>query len=242
MAEVFESLGEQWRADRLRADAAALRVRFERDFWLPDREYYALALDAEKRPVDAVTSNPGHLLWTGIIRPDRARLVARRLLSPELFSGWGVRTMANTEQGYNPLSYHNGSVWPHDTSLIVGGLARYGFADEAARLTAGLLAALDHAPDSRLPEVFAGYDRDEAPFPVDHPLSSRPQAWAAGSILLLLSAMVGIDVGVPDLTSTPFLPVNVGYLCMDGLWSGGRRMRVRADRQRSGTSADTWPD
>jgi glycogen debranching enzyme len=242
MAEIFEALGEQWRADRLRADAAALRVRFERDFWLPDREYYALALDAEKRPVDVVTSNPGHLLWTGIVRPDRARLVARRLLSPELFSGWGVRTMACTEQGYNPLSYHNGSVWPHDTSLIVSGLARYGFADEAARLTTGLLAALDHAPDSRLPEVFAGYDRDEAPFPVDHPLSSRPQAWAAGSILLLLSAMVGIDVGAPDLTSTPFLPVNVGYLSMDGLWNGGRRMRVRADRQRSGTPVDARPD
>jgi glycogen debranching enzyme len=189
MAEVFEALGDMRRASALRASATRLRERFERDFWLPERSYYALALDAEKRLVDAITSNPGHLLWSGMIDRHRARLVAQRLVSPELFSGWGVRTMASTERGYNPISYHNGSVWPHDTSLIVAGLARYGFVEEAARLTDGLLSSLDGSADYRLPEVFAGYGRDETPFPVAHPMASRPQAWAAGSTLLLLSSV-----------------------------------------------------
>ena len=230
MAEVFERLGESRRAARLRSDAAKLRNRFERDFWLPDQEYYALALDADKRPVDAITSNPGHLLWTGIVNEERARLVARRLVSPELFSGWGVRTMATSERGYNPLSYHNGSVWPHDTSLIVTGLVRYGLTEEAAQLTEGLLAALDHAHDHRLPEVFAGFDRSEAPFPVDHPMTSRPQAWAAGSILLLLSAMVGMDPTLPDVGDTGFLPSNVGYLSLHGVWERGQQVVVHAIR------------
>jgi glycogen debranching enzyme len=238
MAEVFEALGETDRAARLRAAAVTLRERFERDFWLPDRAYYALALDGEKRPVDAVTSNPGHLLWTGIASQDRARQVARWLLSPELFSGWGVRTLATSEQGYNPLSYHNGSVWPHDTGLIVAGLARYGFVEEAARLTEGLLAALEHAPDHRLPEVFAGFDRVEAPFPVDHPMSSRPQAWSAGSILLLLSAMAGIDPSVHNLKGTCFLPANVTRLSIKALWVGGRQVAVRAVRSPEGARCE----
>jgi glycogen debranching enzyme len=234
MAEVFEALGEPDRATRLRADAERLRERFERDFWLPDRDYYALALDGDKRPVDAVTSNPGHLLWTGIASPERARLVARRLLSPELFSGWGVRSMAASESGYNPLSYHNGSVWPHDTSLIVAGLARYGFVQEAGRLVDGLLAAVEHAPDHRLPEVFAGYGSDEAPFPVDHPMTSRPQAWAAGATLLLISAMLGVDPSVPELRSSAFLPAGVSRLAVDGLEHGAGRTGLRVERDHDG--------
>jgi glycogen debranching enzyme len=233
MAEVFEALGDPERARGLRADAVALRERFNRDFWLPDREYYALALDAEKRPVDALTSNPGHLLWTGLADEAQARLVARRLASPELFSGWGVRTMATTEAGYNPISYHNGSVWPHDTSLIVTGLARYGFVDEAAQLADGLLAALEQYPDRRLPEVFAGYDRAEAPFPVDHPMASQPQAWAAGSVLLLLTSIVGLDASVSNLRGTPFLPSRVERVRVDGLWAG-QQVVVEAARSPDG--------
>jgi glycogen debranching enzyme len=230
MAEVFDGLGEPQRAAQLREDAAAFRNRFERDFWLPEQCYYALALDGDKRPVDAITSNPGHLLWTGIVSPERARLVARRLVSPELFSGWGVRTMATDQRGYNPLSYHNGSVWPHDTGLIIAGLARYGFETEAAALCDGLLAALDHAPDHRLPEVFAGYDRADAPFPVDHPMSSCPQAWAAGTVFLLLSAMVGFDLSVPGLQGTAFLPPSVSHLSVSGIWEGGRQVAIHATR------------
>jgi glycogen debranching enzyme len=140
--------------------------------------------------------------------------------------------MATTEGGYNPISYHNGSVWPHDTSLIVAGLMRYGFVEEAARLTGGLLDALDGSPDHRLPEVLAGYGRGEAPFPVDHPLASRPQAWAAGSTLLLLTSMAGFDASVPTLEGSPFLPVGVGHLAIEGLWHGSRRLAVRVNRAR----------
>jgi glycogen debranching enzyme len=228
MAEVFDALGEGGRAARLRKDAAALRDRFERDFWMSDRGYYALALDGEKRQVDAIASNPGHLLWSGIVSRARAARVTQRLLDPGLFSGWGVRTLATGEAGYNPLSYHTGSVWPHDTGLIVAGLARYGFTGEAARLTDGLLSTLAHAPDHRLPEVFAGYGRAETPFPVDHPLTSRPQAWAAGTVLLLLSAMVGIDPSVPGLRGNAFLAPQVSRLSIDGLWTGRGRTVLTA--------------
>jgi glycogen debranching enzyme len=231
MAELFVALGEPERAVRLRADAAALRDRFNRDFWLPDHGYYALALDAEKRPVDALTSNPGHLLWTGLADEERGRLVAERLVSPELFSGWGVRTMATSEAGYNPISYHNGSVWPHDTALILAGLARYGFVEEAVKLADGLLAALDQYPDRRLPEVLAGYGRDEAPFVVDHPMASRPQAWASGSVLLLLTTILGLDASVPDLRGTPILPSRVDQVRLDGLWVGGKQLSLSTPRR-----------
>jgi glycogen debranching enzyme len=234
MAKVFADLGDRKLAARLDDDASALKERFNRDFWMADREYYALALDADKRPVDAITSNPGHLLWSGLADRDKAELVAKRLLSPDLFSGWGIRTMAATEVGYNPISYHNGSVWPHDTVLILAGLARYGFIDEATKLADGLLATLDHDPDRRLPEVFAGYSRDEAPFPVDHPMASRPQAWAAGSVLLLLSTIAGLDPSVPDNPAPPLLPSGVNRVHIDGIWVGPQETRVEVVRSKDG--------
>ena len=234
MADLFDALGEPDRAAMLRRDAAALKERFNRDFWLTDREYFALALDASKRPVDALTSNPGHLLWTGIAEPEKARRVAERLLSPELFSGWGVRTMATTEGGYNPISYHTGSVWPHDNSIIVAGLARYGFVEEAARLTDSLLAALSYFPDHRLPELFAGYCRDEAQFPVEYPTTSRPQAWSSGAMFLLLTAMTGVDLNQALGWTNPFLPSNVNRVRVEGLWNGGRRVTVELERSSDG--------
>jgi glycogen debranching enzyme len=237
MAKVFGDLGDRHLAARLRDDAAALKARFNRDFWLADREYYALALDANKRPVDAMTSNPGHLLWSGIADQDKAALVAKRLLSKELFSGWGIRTMAATEAGYNPISYHNGSVWPHDTVLILAGLARYGHVDEAVTLADGLLATLDHDPDRRLPEVFAGYGRDEAPFPVAHPMASRPQAWAAGSVLQVLATIAAIDPSAPDDRTPPLLPSGVNRVRIDGLWAGRRETDVEVTRSPDGVRA-----
>lgn len=194
LADISQALGDEPLAARLRADAASLRDRFNHDFWLLDRGYYAEALDGRKAPVDSLTSNPGHLLWTGIVDDDRARAIADTLLSPPLFSGWGIRTMATTEGGYNPVSYHNGSVWPHDNSLIVAGLARYGLTAEATRVIDGILAALSHSPDHRLPELFAGYGSDEAHAPVPYPTACRPQAWAAGTVFLALSASLGIDI------------------------------------------------
>lgn len=229
MADVLDALGEGSRAAALRATAAAAKARLNGEFWLAERAYFAEALDGDKQPVDSVTSNPGHLLWTGAVTAERASAVARRLLSPDLFSGWGIRTMATGEAAYNPISYHNGSVWPHDTALILAGLARYGFVEEAVRLADGLLDALAEFPDRRLPELFAGYARDDAPFPVEYPSAARPQAWASASVFLLLSAMTGLDP-LAGVVGRPFLPSGVGRIRLEGLWWAGQRRTVEVKR------------
>lgn len=234
MADVFEALGESEQVAEWRQRAVTLRERVNRDFWLPERGYYAEALDGDKQPVDSLTSNPGHLLWAGLADRDKAELVAKRLLSPELYSGWGVRTMGTQEGGYNPISYHNGSVWPHDNSLIVAGLARYGFIDQATQIVDGLLAALGHYPDYRLPELFAGYSRWDAPFPIEYPTASRPQAWASGSIFLLLTAMLGFDAATGSFAGAPFLPSGVRYVRLRGLHVGGACLSVEIFRSGTG--------
>src|SRR5215203_3260767 len=179
-------------AYELRQKAADLKKRFDRDFWVEDGGYYALALDGEGRRVDSLTSNIGHLLLSSIVPESKARAVADHLLGERLMTGFGIRTMAEGEGGYNAEGYHTGSVWPHDNSLIAYGLSRYGFREEAGLIA---LAILDAAPhfDYRLPEVFAGYSRKERPAPVPYPTSCRPQAWAAGAVPLLLRAMLGVE-------------------------------------------------
>jgi glycogen debranching enzyme len=193
LPEILEVLGEAEAAARLRAAAAEFKEQCNRDFWLENRRFFAEALDGRKNRVDSLTSNGGQVLWTGIADRPLAGQVAGRLIEPEFFSGWGVRTMAAGEGAYNPVSYHNGSVWPHDNSLILAGLARYGFYDGAATLAGGLLEALSFQPEFRFPELFAGYGRAEAPFPVEYPTACRPQAWATGSVFLLLSTMLGLQ-------------------------------------------------
>jgi glycogen debranching enzyme len=237
MAEVFEALGEPERAGRLRATAEVLKEAFNRDFWLPERGYYAEALDADKRPVDSLTSNPGHLLWTGLVDDARASLVAERLLGEELFSGWGVRTMGTAERGYSPISYHCGSVWPHDNSLIVAGLARYGFREQAIQLVDGLLAAAAHYPDYRPPELFAGYSAAEAPLPVAYPTPCQPQAWATGSIFLVVATMLGLHVDGPGprYRRPPYLATGVKHLQVEGIWTP----RGPADVDVEGAGVDT---
>lgn len=235
LAFIADELGDPVLAARLRADARQIRVRFNRDFWLPDRGFFAEALDGDKRPVDSLTSNPGHLLWSGIVDEDKARAVAETLLSPSLFSGWGIRTMASGEGGYNPVSYHNGSVWPHDNSLILAGLARYGFTAEAIRIFDGLMTALSHSPDLRLPELFAGYGRDQARKPVEYPSACRPQAWASGSVLLALAAGTGLDLDGGSLSDElfphdPFLPTGTNEIVLEGFYAGGRRLRLHLQR------------
>jgi glycogen debranching enzyme len=184
--------GDRSLAVKLRAEARALRERFDRDFWMEDRGYYALALDGTGRRVDSLSSSAGHLLWSGIVPAERARVVADRLMGDELFSGWGIRTMAAGEAGYDPDSYHNGSVWPHDNAIIAHGLRRYGFQEEANRIAVALLEAAPRF-DHRLPEVFAGYPRDGIREPVELPRSCSPQAWAAGAVPLLVRAMLGTE-------------------------------------------------
>ncbi|MGH9069466.1 MAG: amylo-alpha-1,6-glucosidase [Acidimicrobiales bacterium] len=176
--------------------AASLKRRFNEAFWLPDRGYYALALDADKRPVDALTSNMGHCLWTGIIDEGNAAAVAHHLVSPEMFTGFGVRTLASSMGAYNPMSYHNGSVWPHDSSIVAAGLMRYGFVAEAQRVAVALLDAAE-ALGGRLPELFCGFDRAEFSSPVPYPTSCAPQAWASASPLHLLRTLFRLDPWIP---------------------------------------------
>jgi glycogen debranching enzyme len=224
---------EVWDDPVLAADldrqAGELKDRFNRDFWLADRGYYALALDGERRAVDSLTSNIGHLLWSGIVQDDRAERIARHLMSDAMFSGWGVRTMAEGMGGYNPIEYHNGTVWPHDSAFVAAGLRRYGFAEDAARIGFALLEAATYF-DWRLPEVFAGYPRSLTSFPVEYPTASSPQAWATGTPLLLLRVMLGLEPDGDRLRSDPVLPRGIDELSFSpdrGRWSGitvtGRR-------------------
>jgi glycogen debranching enzyme/putative sterol carrier protein len=212
-----EFWGDAELAQRLEREAADLKRRFNEDFWLADREYYALALDGEKRPVDSLTSNNGHLLWSGIVDDDKAAAVVRHLMGPRLWSGWGVRTMAEGDGGYNPVGYHNGTVWPHDNSFIAAGLARYGYREEAAQISFAMLEAAEFFRH-RLPEVFAGYAREQTLFPVEYPTACSPQAWATGAPLLFMSTMLGL---APDIDADPLLPDGIGHLEL----TGGTRAR-----------------
>ena len=184
--------GDHENTHRYQQKAADLKLAFNRDFWLEDRGWFAVGLDAHKEPIDALTSNIGHCLWTGIADEDKAAQVADQLLRPEMFSGWGIRTLATTMARYNPVSYHNGSVWPHDTAICVAGLTRYGYLEHAHRVTQAMLDVSEHF-DGRLPELFAGIGRDELSAPAPYPASCSPQAWAAASPLLLVRSMLRLD-------------------------------------------------
>jgi glycogen debranching enzyme len=172
-------LREVWDDDeeaaRLEEDAAQLKRRFNRDFWVKGRGHYVLALEGEKQQVDSLTSNTGHLLWSGIVDERRAAGVVRRLMREDMFSGWGVRSMSSEDAAFNPLEYHNGTGWPHDTAIVAEGMRRYGFRDEAGKLCHALLAAAQ-AFGNQLPEVFAGFQRDGADVPVEYPKALKPQA------------------------------------------------------------------
>jgi glycogen debranching enzyme len=198
-------------AEQLEQQAADLKRRFNRDFWVADGQYYALALDADGTQVDALASNNGHLLWSGIVDKSKAKAVARHLLGTRLFSGWGVRTLAEGEARYNPIGYHVGTVWPFDTSFIAWGLRRYGFKQEAAQLAAGILQAADLF-GGRLPEAFGGYERSVTKYPVQYPTACSPQAWSTGAPLLLLRTMLGLEPVGEHLVVDPALPAGIGHL------------------------------
>jgi glycogen debranching enzyme len=220
---------DQLAADR-NARADVLKRRFNADFWLADRRAYALALDRTKCPVDAVASNMGHCLWTGIVDEDRTAAVAEWLISSELLSGWGVRTLATSMQRYDPLSYHNGSVWPHDTAICAAGLRQAGFPNESLALTRGLLSAAA-ASGGRLPELFAGLTPGELPIPVPYPSSCSPQAWASAAPLLLLRSLLGLDPDLPNgaVILDPVLPSGSSSLCLEGLELGSHRVTVEVE-------------
>jgi glycogen debranching enzyme len=219
-------------AARLEEDAAALKTRFNRDFWVSARRHYALALDGEKEQVDSMTSNTGHLLWSGIVSDARLRSVVRRLLREDMFTGWGIRTMSSLDAAYHPLEYHLGTVWPHDTALIAEGMRRAGFADEAARVCDALLDAT-RAFTNQLPEVFAGFPRDETEMPVEYPDALKPQSWAAGAPLLALRTMLGLDAEDGRLRSRPRLPRSLDRVALRGVEVEGTRFDVDSARRRA---------
>ena len=237
LAEVAREVWrEQELAERLEREAEELRARFDEAFWVAERGgFYALALDGKKRQVDSRSSNMGHLLWSGIVPPERVPKVVDQLLSEELWSGWGIRTMASDAEAFNPISYHNGTVWPHDTALAAWGLARHGYTAEARRVGRALIEAAGHF-DWSLPEVFAGYARDETPFPIAYPTAARPQAWAAGTPILLVRVLLGIE---PDRerqrlvsTVTDELPSWLDGLRIEGVRAYGRTWTAAVERGR----------
>jgi len=212
-------------AETLERQAADLKRRFNRDFWVEDGEYFAIALDADGRRVDSLTSNNGHLLWSGIVDKSKATAVVRHLMGERLFSGWGVRTLAVGEGRYNPIGYHVGTIWPFDNSFIAAGLRRYGFKDEAARVAAGILEAAELF-DGRLPEAFGGYPRSMTKYPVQYPTACSPQAWSTGAPLLLLATILGLEPVGDNLLVDPALPSTIGRL--EVLDIAGRWGRVDA--------------
>ena len=234
---IAEIAREVWRdrelGDRLDKEAKELRRRFNDAYWIDRRGgYYALALDGDKHPVDSMCSNMGHLLWSGIVPPERADAVVDRLMGETLWSGWGVRTMSSEDAAYNPLAYHNGTVWPHDNSLIALGLARYRRWPEAQRIVQRLLEAAAHL-DHQLPEVFAGMPRAETPFPIAYPTAARPQAWAAATPILLLRVLLGLEPSRRRHTLETEAPVELpswaGSLRLAGVPCFDRRWTVRVD-------------
>jgi len=197
-AELARALGDDGLAERLEKEAADLKDRFNRDFWMDRDGYYALALDGGKQQVATITSNPGHALWTAIADDDKAAKVARKLLSPALSSGYGIRTLASRQKPYDPIGYHTGSVWPHDCALIAHGLKRYGFDSDAMKVIDQLSSAGAFFPLARYPELFCGFSREEVPEPVQYPVACRPQAWSSGAPLLMMRSYGGITADAPN--------------------------------------------
>jgi glycogen debranching enzyme len=207
-------------AEQLEREAADLKRRFNRDFWVEDGGYFAIALAPDGTQVDALTSNNGHLLWSGIVDKAKAKSVVQHLMGPRLFSGWGIRTLAEGEGRYNPIGYHVGTVWPFDNSFIAWGLRRYGYKEEAARVAAGILQAAELF-DGRLPEAFGGYLRQATKYPVQYPTACSPQAWSTGTPLLLLRTMLGLEPMGEHLVVDPVLTRDIGrieLLDIPGRW------------------------
>jgi glycogen debranching enzyme len=235
MSSLLRTFGDVKTADRLKREAAELARRFDRAFWVPSRGFYAMGLDAEKKPLEVIASNPGHLLFSRIISKERARVVGNRLMRDDMFSGWGWRTMSQEERVFNPLSYHRGSVWPHDNSIIAYGMALNDMRDGALRILTSLYQTASSFRDYRLPELFCGVQRREYDEPVHYPVSCSPQAWASGAMFLILSAVLGLHPSAPRKELNiinPQLPDWLDHLHLRNLRIG--RSRVGLDFSRRG--------
>ena len=242
MVDYFAALGEPDRAAGLQRQAADLRERFARDWWLERERCFAMALDRDKNPLTSISSNPGHCHWSGLVEEGQAERLAGRLLSDDMLCGWGVRTLSSSEPTFNPMSYHNGSVWPHDNSLIVAGLKRYSMDERAARVARELIDAAVRFPQYRLPELYCGFARDRRYFslPAQYPVSCSPQAWAAGAIFLVLQALLGLraDAAASRLFLRPTLPDRVDHVAVRNLRVGEHRVDLDVRRSNGQPAVD----
>ena len=239
IAEVYEALGEPDRARSLRAEADTLRLAFDQAFWDDEIGFHVLALDGEKRQVRSVTTNPGHCLYTGIVEDRRAAAMAERLLAPDMFSGWGIRTLSSESPAYNPMSYHNGSVWPHDNAIVAAGLKRYGFEQAAERVACALFEAAGLRRDHRLQELWCGFERRGDQPPVAYPVACNPQAWAAAAPFMLVQTLLGIsprDRGSALTVNAPRVPDWLGHVRIGGLRVGGSLVEMSFHREGDATA------
>jgi glycogen debranching enzyme len=226
-------------ADKLQREADALQAKFNELFWMPERDFYAQALDRDKGQVQSVSSNPGHGLWSGILPADRAAKVVGRLLAPDMFSGWGVRTLSTLEPSYNPMSYHNGSVWPHDNSILAAGMRRYGFRREAELVARSVLEATMRFTDNRVPELYCGFSRDRRfnSGPGQYLVSCSPQAWGAGALFHFLQTLCGVhaDVFTGRVRIDPLETPLFDRVRVEGMRVGGESLDFTVDRTRGGS-------
>jgi glycogen debranching enzyme len=232
MAQIYDALGERRRAGILRNKAKELFKQFNERFWDEGTGFYAYALDGDKNKVLSVASNAGQCLWSGIVAPERAALVVKRLMRRDMWSGWGIRTLSSDHPSFNPYNYQTGAVWPHDNSLIAMGMRRYGFFAEAAALARDICDAASHFQLNQLPELYAGLQREPMSFPVQYLGANVPQAWAAGSSFMLLQAMLGLRQDAPrgKLYLDPALPAWLPELTLLDLRLGKRRFDIRFRR------------
>lgn len=232
-AEIFALLGEEERAKQLRQEAKQLYDRFNELFWMEEEGFYAFGLDSKKEQIKTIASNPGHLLWSGIVPKERAAKVVLRLMAEDMFSGWGIRTLSSKNPAYNSLSYQNGSVWPHDNAIIASGFKRYGFIEEAQWIAKGVFDAAAYFDSYRLPELFAGIRREPYSFPVEHLGANIPLAWAAGSVFMLLTMLLGMkpDAAEGTLRVNPTLPDWLSEIVIKGMKIGQSRLSIRCWRE-----------
>src|SRR6185312_13700067 len=233
MAEIFDALDDANRARELRARAANLFKRFNEAFWDEELGFYAFALDGDKKKVLTVASNAGHCLWSGIVPPERAAKVVKRLMAPDMWSGWGIRTLSTENPAFNPYNYQTGSVWPHDNAIIALGFKRYGFGVEVARIARDISDAASHFLSNQLPELYTTVERDERSFPVQYLGANVPQAWAAGSVFALLQAILGFVPDAPrgKLYVDPLLPAWLPDLTVLDVRVGKQRFDIRFWRE-----------
>src|SRR5215469_2243766 len=240
-ANLSAALGETKRAQELEKQANALQQKFEDIFWCDELSTYALALDGQKQPCRVRTSNAGHCLYTGITHHNHADRVLRTLMQDDSFSGWGIRTVSSRERNYNPISYHNGSVWPHDNAIIALGFSRYGFTAEAANLLDSLFEASSFFELNRLPELVCGLHRRPGEGPTLYPVACSPQAWSAGSSFMLLQASLGLYLNAPEkriILHGPVLPASISSIQIDGLQLGDSRLNLHAERRGAKTKVE----